>query len=108
MKIRRKYNNWIPKILRVGAITLYPFILWSRDKTFLNENMDYTKRVFKHEYVHIDQVRRMGWFKFYFKYLVEQYHTGYKQNRYELEAWDKQFNQFTDEEQKAFDEDFGQ
>ena len=106
MKIRRKYNNWIPKLFKIGAITLYPFILWSRSKSQLKDQMDYTKRVFKHEYIHIDQVRRMGWFYFYIKYLLENRKTGYKQNKYELEAWDRQYEQYTEEEQQAFDEDF--
>lgn len=108
MKIRRKYNNWIPRILRVGAITLYPFILYKRDKEFLKARPDYLKALFKHEYIHIDQVRRMGWFKFYFLYIIENIRKGYKQNKYELEAWDRQHEQYTEEEQKAFDEDFGQ
>jgi len=107
MKIRRKYNNWIPQLLRVGAITLYPFILYSRTTTSLKSRPDYLLAIFKHEYIHIEQVRRMGWFKFYFLYLVESAKNGYKQNKYELEAWDRQHEQYTDEEQAAFDKDFG-
>jgi len=107
MKIRRKYNNWIPQLLNVGAITLYPFILYSRTKPYLLARPDYLKAIFKHEYIHIDQVRRMGWFKFYFLYLVESAKNGYKENKYELEAWDRQHEVYTEEEQKAFDEDFG-
>ena len=86
MKIRRKYNNWIPKILRVGAITLYPFILYKRSKADLQTTPDYLKAVFKHEYIHIEQVRRMGWFKFYFLYLIESAKNGYRDNKYEVEA----------------------
>jgi len=107
MKIRRKYNNWIPQLFKVGAITLYPFILYSRTKPFLLARPDYLKSLFKHEYIHIEQVRRIGWFKFYFTYIIGNMKTGYKQNKYELEAWDRQHEQYTDEEQKAFDEDFG-
>lgn len=107
MKIRRCYNNWIPLILRVGAITLYPFILYKRDKQFLKDRPGYLKELFKHEYIHIEQVRRMGWFKFYFLYLVESAKNGYEKNKYEIEAHDRQSEPFTDEEQKAFNEDFG-
>lgn len=107
MKIHRKYNNWIPQLLNVGAITLYPFILWSQSKSSLKGRMDYTTRVFKHEFIHIEQVRRVGWFKFYILYLIENSKTGYKQNKYELEAWERQYEPYTEEEQKAFDEDFG-
>ena len=107
MKIRRKYNNWIPKILKVGAITLYPFILYKRSKTDLKQTPDYLKTIFKHEYIHIEQVRRLGWLKFYLSYINENRKTGYKQNKYELEAWARQEEPYTEEEQKAFDEDFG-
>ena len=107
MKIRRKYNNWIPQLLRVGAITLYPFILYKRSKTDLKRTPDYLKSVFKHEYIHIEQVRRLGWFKFYFLYLIESAKNGYRQNKYEVEAYDRQNEQYTEEEQNAFDEDFG-
>ena len=108
MKIRRVYNHWIPQLLRVGAITLYPFILYSQSTYHLKRREDnYLKNLFKHEYVHIGQVRRMGWFKFYFLYIIENAKTGYKGNKYELEAWMRQEEPYTEEEQKAFDEDFG-
>ena len=107
MKIRRKYNNWIPQLLRVGAITLYPFILYSQSIPALKRRGDYLVTLFKHEYIHIEQVRRLGWFKFYLSYLNENRKTGYKQNKYELEAWERQTEPYTDEEQKAFNEDFG-
>ena len=108
MKIRRKYNNWIPQLLNVGAITLYPYILFARSVTGLKgNNGDYAIQLFKHEYIHIEQVRKMGWFKFYFLYLVESAKNGYEDNKYEVEAYARQNEQFTDEEQKAFNEDFG-
>ena len=106
MKIRRVYNSWIPQLLKVGAITLYPFILYSHTKPYLL-NQTYLKTLFKHEYIHVEQVRRLGWFKFYFLYIIENMETGYKQNKYELEAWKRQTEPYTEEEQKAFDEDFG-
>ena len=107
MKIRRKYNNWIPQLLRVGAITLYPYILFSRTVPSLKTNLRNPEQLFKHEYIHIEQVRRMGWFKFYFCYLVENAKTGYDKNKYEIEAYTRQVEPFTEEEKKAFNEDFG-
>ena len=107
MKVRRKYNNWIPQLFNIGAITLYPFILFSRTVASIKTRYSSPEELFKHEFIHVEQVRRMGWFKFYFKWLVENRKTGYKQNKYELEAWERQTEPFTDEEQKAFSEDFG-
>ena len=107
MKIRRKYNNWIPQLLRVGAITLYPFILFSRSVPGIKTYRQHPEHLFKHEYIHIEQVRNMGWFKFYFLYLVESAKNGYRDNKYEVEAYTRQTEPLNDEEQKAFDEDFG-
>jgi hypothetical protein len=106
MRIRRVYNSWIPQLLKVGAITLYPFILFSR-KQFALSKEDYIRDLFKHEYIHIEQVRRLGWFKFYFLYLVDSAKNGYDENKYEIEAYARQTEPFTDEEQIAYDEDFG-
>ncbi len=107
MKIRRKYNNWIPQLFNVGAITLYPFILFSRSVQGIKTYRSYPEQLFKHEYIHIEQVRRLGWFKFYFLYLVESAKNGYRQNKYEVEAYDRQTEPFNEEEEKAFEEDFG-
>lgn len=107
MKIRRKYNNWIPKLLNVGAITLYPFILFKRTVPDLKTRCRHPEQLFKHEYIHIEQVRKLGWFKFYFLYLVESAKNGYRQNKYEVEAYDRQTEPPNEEEQKAFNKDFG-
>ena len=107
MKIRRVYNSCIPKLLKVSAITLYPFILFTRSVDGIKKCRKDPEQLFKHEYIHIEQVRRMGWFKFYFCYLVENRKTGYKQNKYEIEAYSRQTESFNEEEQAAFDKDFG-
>ena len=107
MKIRRVYNSWIPQLLNVGAITLYPFILFSRTVGGVKTRYRNPEQLFKHEFIHIEQVRRLGWFKFYLSYINENRKTGYKQNKYELEAWERETEPFTDEEQQAFNEDFG-
>jgi len=49
----------------------------------------------------------MGWFTFYFLWIVENVRNGYENNKYEVEAYSRQSEPFTDEEQKAYDEDFG-
>jgi len=107
MKIRRKYNNWIPQLLNVGAITLYPFILFSSTVAGIKTYRKEPEQLFKHEYIHIEQVRKLGWLKFYFLYLVESAKNGYEENKYEVEAYTRQVEPFNDEEQKAFNEDFG-
>ena len=107
MKIRRKYYHWIPQLLRVGAITLYPYILFSRSVAGIKERRRNPEQLFKHEYIHIEQVRKLGWFKFYFLYLIESAKNGYRQNKYEVEAYDRQVEPLNEEEQKAYDEDFG-
>ncbi len=107
MKIRRSYNNWIPQLLNVGAITLYPFILFSRSVQGIKTYRKYPEQLFKHEYIHIEQVRKLGWFKFYFLWLGESAKNGYKGNKYEIEAYARQTEPLNEEEQKAFNEDFG-
>lgn len=107
MKIRRVYNSWIPQLLRVGGITLYPFILFSRTTYSMKRNLRNPEYLFKHEYIHIEQVRRMGWFKFYISYIIENMKTGYEKNKYEIEAYGRQEEPFTEEEQEAFNKDFG-
>lgn len=106
MKIRRVYNHWIPQLLNASAITLYPFILFSKSIIGL-KGTQHPAHLFKHEYIHIEQIRRMGWFKFYFFYLVENAQTGYDDNKYEIEAYLRQAEPLNEEEQKAFNEDFG-
>ena len=58
------------------GITLYPFIFY---------NGKPTKTLRKHEWVHVDQVRRDGWFKFYWNY-VQQMRKPYSERKYEIEA----------------------
>ena len=106
MKIRRVYNNWIPQLLDVGAITLYPFILFSSRILYMKQHLKNPEHLFKHEYIHIEQVRKLGWFKFYFLYIVEHFKNGYEENKYEVEAYARQTEAMTDEEYKAYEEDF--
>ena len=57
-------NSFLPRWLGVGAITIYPCILFALDL-----NCARISRMLDHEMIHIDQVRRYGWFKFYWSYL---------------------------------------
>jgi hypothetical protein len=63
MKVKLIYNSKFAKLINVGAITLYPFIFFSMSK---EEALK--KRVVHHEWVHVRQVRKLGWFRFYLSY----------------------------------------
>jgi hypothetical protein len=91
MKVKHIKNSIIPKILKVDAITIYPFIFYYMKFP--------SKELMQHEMIHIDQVRELGWLRFYFNYLLE-YIMLYKKYRnqsiayfnisYEKEAYSKQ------------------
>lgn len=62
MKIRVIKDSFLPKMLGVNAITIYPFIFTSEgkpDDVLLN-----------HEFLHVKQVETFGWFSFYLSYLM--------------------------------------
>ncbi|MEZ4871258.1 MAG: hypothetical protein R2827_03225 [Bdellovibrionales bacterium] len=65
MKIRVRFYHWYPKLIGVGAITLYPYILVS------TERFQTPDCLLRHELEHVYQVRKLGWFKFYFLYLKD-------------------------------------
>lgn len=62
----------------VQAITIYPFIFYHGIPT---------PEVRRHELVHVNQVLKLGWFKFYSKYLWEWIRKGYKNISFEKEAY---------------------
>lgn len=103
--IKRRYNHWIPKLLKVGGITLYPYILFKRTPADLVARGQ-AKSILKHEYVHINQVRRLGFFTFYTTYIWFNLTKGYRNNPFEIEAYGTQLEPFNEEEQIAYNEDF--
>jgi hypothetical protein len=89
MKIREKYNcQWLRILdrggLTVAGITIYPFIFYRKPKNQVSD------RLRRHEMVHIAQVRRDGWLRFYFNYLRESTRVPYSHISYEKEAYRKQ------------------
>jgi hypothetical protein len=66
VRVRPRYESWIAQLLGVGAITLYPWVLFSMSK---ERAMRW--RVVAHECVHVRQVRNIGWWKFYLSYIGE-------------------------------------
>jgi len=77
---------------------LYPFVLFSQAQK------DVTNILFRHEMEHVYQVRRMGWFCFYIKYLWLGIRYGYKKHPFELEANERENDPLTDAETKLWQE----
>lgn len=67
----------MPKRFSGMAITIAPFI-------FYNGVM--SEELKRHELVHIEQVKRLGWIRFYLTYLWYIARYGYKNNPFEVEA----------------------
>ena len=72
---------------RFAGITLYPFIFYNTKHRAYKKNFDALQF---HEFVHVEQIRRVGWFKFYLDYLWQSLRFGYLKNKYEIEAYQKQ------------------
>jgi hypothetical protein len=64
---------------KYDAITLYPFIFYKGEPTETTR---------KHEWKHVEQVRRLGVAKFYLLYLFYIITLGYKKNPFEIEAYE--------------------
>lgn len=87
LKVREIHNSKLARFLNVSGITIYPFV-------FYEGVPDLPLRV--HEWTHVFQVRLDGWFKFYFKYLVNYFknrlsgmddYDAYRSIPYEVEAF---------------------
>lgn len=68
MRVRLRFDHWIPKKLRVDAITLYPFIFFANSRKFVFGHIR-GKNFLKHEMIHIGQIRRVTPIVFYPTYL---------------------------------------
>lgn len=84
-------NSSIAKLIRVEAIVIYPFVF------FASENP--SSILVNHESVHLDQVKRLGFWTFYFLYLKEyilnrvqrmSHYEAYRAISFEREAFEKQ------------------
>lgn len=61
-RIKHKHNHWLPKLLGVGAITIYPYVFYA-DR--------FPHRILvNHELIHVKQVEQIGWIRFYISYLM--------------------------------------
>lgn len=68
MKAKFIFESKLAKLLRVGAITLYPFVFCQYDLGF-----SIARNIVQHEMVHVHQVRALGWFRFYSTYLLDYF-----------------------------------
>ncbi len=91
MKVRIRYSSWF---VRKGysAWVLFPFIFF-RDK-----KDDVSDKLFRHEMEHVYQILRIGWFKFYFRYLYANIRFGYSHNPFEIAAHNVQNRSLTETE----------
>lgn len=92
MRVRCHYNSWVAKVLRVQATTLYPFIFFAA-----NREEALRRKIVEHEFVHVRQVRRLGWLRFYVSYVWEfclhwmrtrSYIKAWLATSYEIEAYE--------------------
>lgn len=104
MKIRPRYRNWFPRLFGMGAITLYPWVLFKMTKQEALE-----RRVIQHECVHVRQVRALGWFTFYLTYIGKwiaglfKAGSAYMGISYEKDAYAQQWTlELTQSEQEEF------
>lgn len=97
MKIRPVYHFLPLRKSWIGGITIYPFIFFKRKRE------EITDTLFRHELEHIYQVKRLGWFRFYISYLIENIKEGYQNNKYELEAESRENTPLTVEERQLKD-----
>jgi hypothetical protein len=65
MKIRPRFAHPIARWLRVSAIVLYPYVFFSEARERVTDS------VFRHEMIHVRQIRRIGPLRFYVQYFVE-------------------------------------
>ena len=93
MKINIKENSFIARIVAtllheesVAVVIGKTIHLWNSGKEdFLKNN-----KWLRHELVHIQQFKQNGFLKFLFLYLWESLKSGYYNNKFEVEAREKE------------------
>jgi hypothetical protein len=91
MKVRIVKGSFIPNLLRVDGITLYPFIFLAPKSP--------PASLINHELIHVKQIREYGFVRFYLSYFVEflsyvirgdSINVSYNKISYEKEAYANQ------------------
>ena len=76
-------GRWLPAMLGVSATTIAPFVCFRQGK--FDPSTPRGLALIAHETHHLCQVREMGWFGFYFRYLIGQFQCGFQHSRHPLE-----------------------
>lgn len=99
-------GNFIPRLLQVEAIVLWPFVLFRAEKPRI--------QTIAHEFIHMEQIERDGAFVFYLTYIFEylkglfefkDHYRAYRNISYEIEAFTRQ-SEFALELQEKFPEHY--
>jgi len=77
-------KNWLLK-KHIKGITLYPYVFYQGEPS---EALKY------HESIHLEQIKKEGFLKFYTKYVYYDLKYGYEKNPYEIEAHKKTYEKF--------------
>jgi Fe-S cluster assembly scaffold protein SufB len=93
VQVKIKENSWFAQIaarkLRCSQVAMVVgktiHLHNSSKEDFLNN-----KRWVRHEIAHVQQYAELGLFKFLVLYLLESFNKGYEQNRFEVEARQKE------------------
>lgn len=119
MKIRRRYGSLLPRLLRARAFVFYPWIVFRYSREEMKALPPFRYRgsdgrlhripgariLFRHEWYHVEQVRRMGWLTFYAKWVW--YSITLQDNKLEQEADANERTPMPAECALAFIEDLG-
>jgi hypothetical protein len=107
LRIRSRFDHWLPKLLGVNAIVLYPFVLFGAQR----ENV--ARETIQHEFIHVRQVRARGWCRFYASYLAQyllwrlkgkRHDRAYRNISFEIEAYGDQARiELSNAEEDEFD-----
>ena len=90
MRIRVKHCHFLPRLLRVNAITIYPWVL------FADARDEVRPRTAAHELVHLRQIENDGWGRFHLRYARDfsakllttfSYRAAMRETEYEREAY---------------------
>lgn len=92
--------NWMKKIA-LGEGTLGGIVI-GRHVFFARAAEDVPQWLFRHELQHVYQQIRDGRVRFYLNYFYYSLRYGYKKNPYEVEAYARQNDEFTSEENELW------
>ncbi len=68
MKVKIRYNSYVPKLFGWNGITLYPFIFITQSEKEAKKS-----RRLHHEWIHIKQIREKGFLYFYTTYILQAF-----------------------------------